>query len=79
MTNTGRRLNIPGIIAHFGGQSNLHRLLKKHGITVSSKTVEAWSYRGSIPANRLASLVDIAGITGKPLDISTFYVTPKEA
>lgn len=72
MTNTPSRLDTAAIIQHFGGRTPLWRLLKKHGVTLSIKTIEAWSSRDSLPAARLVQLIEIGAAIGKPLVVEGF-------
>ena len=62
------RLNTKSIVAHFGGATQLSRLLNKVDYSDESiRTVESWVYRDSIPVKKLMMLIDLGDAIGKPL------------
>jgi len=62
------KLTIKSIVNHFGGATQLSRLLSKGcEVSKSSRTVESWIYRDSIPAKKLMDLVLLGDKIGKPL------------
>ena len=52
-------LNARSVINHFGGPTNLSRLAKSAGYTISRDQVNKWSERNSIPSASLVSLMDM--------------------
>jgi hypothetical protein len=62
------KLATKSIVNHFGGATQLSRLISKNFLNrESNRTVESWIYRDSIPAKKLMDLVELGDRIGKPL------------
>lgn len=67
-------LDCASIISHFGGTTQLYRLLTTHGTAITPKAIEKWRSRNNIPTNQLISLAQIAKERGMRFDIYDFIV-----
>jgi len=60
------------LVSHFGGTTQLWRLLTKHDQQISIKTIDSWITRGCIPTRRLVQLGALGMSIGKPIDINKY-------
>jgi hypothetical protein len=60
------------LVSHFGGTTQLWRLLTKHDQQISIKTIDSWITRGCIPTRRLVQLGALGASIGKPIDINNY-------
>lgn len=67
-------LDCASIISHFGGTTQLYRLLTEHGSPITTKAIEKWRSRKNIPTAQLVTLADIAKQRGMRFDIYDFIV-----
>jgi hypothetical protein len=60
------------LVSHFGGTTQLWRLLMKHDQHISIKTIDSWITRGCVPTRRLVQLGALGATIGKPIDINNY-------
>ena len=68
------RLDTKSIVNHFGGSTQLARLLSKIGESgmESIRTIESWIYRDSIPMKKLILMIELGNMIGKPLVLDQY-------
>ena len=74
MNNTAsdKPMDAKRLVSHFGGTTQLWRLLAKHDQQISIKTIDSWITRGCIPTRRLVQLGSLGATIGKPIDINNY-------
>lgn len=74
MNNTAsdKPMDAKRLVSHFGGTTQLWRLLTKHNQQISIKTIDSWITRGCIPTRRLVQLGSLGDTIGKPIDINNY-------
>ena len=68
------RIDVPGLVQFLGGPKQIEQDQQAAGIQdpVSSKTVEKWRERGTVPMQRFLDLMAIAEKNGQRLEIRNF-------
>lgn len=64
--------DVPKIVEHFGGRTDLHNKLKDVGYTITVRGIDQWLYRGRIPADALAAMLALSVLSGDALDLSKY-------
>lgn len=71
-------INAKKLVSIFGGRTALHKLLSKHGVLISIKTIEKWMERKSIPLAKFMTLSSISQKeNGISLDINDFLLSER--
>jgi len=71
-TSDSKPMDAKKLVSHFGGTTQLWRLLTKHDQQISIKTIDSWITRGCIPTRRLVQLGALGASIGKPIDINKY-------
>ena len=71
-TSDNKPMDAKRLVSHFGGTTQLWRLLTKHDQQISIKTIDSWITRGCIPTRRLVQLGSLGNSIGKPIDINKY-------
>lgn len=65
--------NTEQIFHDTGGPVDLHAKLKAAGYSITLQAVRAWSRRGSIPADWIATIVRVTGKDPKPWIVEDIF------
>jgi hypothetical protein len=69
---TDKPMDAKRLVSHFGGTTQLWRLLAKHDQPISIKTIDSWITRGCVPTRRLLQLGKLGETISKPININHY-------